>query len=398
MHPSLSAILSAHLLDRSGGFRKKVLASARRKAEADFWDRDRIEAAQTQSLAILLRHAAGSVDAWREHLPASDEINTTNARALLGQLPVMTRQQIQESSERYQASNVSPTFTNSTGGSTGTPMNFKIDRQRQIEGEASHIWANGLSGWRYGERIAMLWGADQDVQSARSSLRNRIENIRWFNAFNMGEGRMKQFHQELSTFRPHLLVAYAGSAFLFARFLEAEKCRPTYPLRGIVTSAEVITETMRDKVQTVFGKPVFDRYGSREFGPVAAESTAHAGLHVNELDVLNEIDSPDPYRQPGPLRITYLKNHAMPFIRYETGDLARFAPDATSSCGRRTIRLAPIVGRESDTIRTASGELIHGEYFTHLLYGVDAVKQFQFVQESLTEYRLLLVGRRDRDK
>ena len=44
-------------------------------------------------------------------------------------------------------------------------------------------------------------------------------------------------------------------------------------------------------------------------------------------------------------------------------------------------------------IRTASGKLIHGEFFTHLLYGSPA-REFQFVQQSMGDYELLVTGDR----
>jgi len=185
-------------------------------------------------------------------------------------------------------------------------------------------------------------------------------------------------------------VAYAGSIDVYARFLEKKGVHPAYPARAIVSSAEMLIPTTRRTVESVFEKPVFDRYGNREFGAIATECSEHAGLHVNESDFILEIDSPDPWHQPGRLLVTYLRNAAMPFIRYDTGDLARFESVEPCACGRSTLRLAAIAGRSSDTIRTASGKLIHGEYFTHLLYQIPGVQEFQFVQETLNEYRLLI--------
>ena len=42
-----------------------------------------------------------------------------------------------------------------------------------------------------------------------------------------------------------------------------------------------------------------------------------------------------------------------------------------------------MVGRSSDIIRAANGDLIHGEFFTHLFYGHNEVRQFQVHQTSL---------------
>ena len=274
-------------------------------------------------------------------------------------------------------------------------MQFKVDADTQVARESSLMWANSLAGWCPGKKVAMLWGSDRDVKSAsaraRLGLRWWIENMRWYNAFDMGEKRMAEFHRELSSFQPHLLVAYAGSVLVLARFLKERGIVPEYPSGAIVSSAEVLTFSMRRLVEEVFGKPVFDRYGNREFGAVAAECPAHQGLHINEADCIVEIDSDDPFKKEGRILVTYLRNRAMPFIRYDTGDMGRLESSGPCGCGRTTWRLAAVTGRQSDTIRTAAGDLIHGEYFTHLLYDIPGVREFQFVQESETRYTMRLV-------
>jgi phenylacetate-CoA ligase len=149
-------------------------------------------------------------------------------------------------------------------------------------------------------------------------------------------------------------------------------------------------------VEQVFGVSVYDRYGNRECGAIASECAHHDGLHVNESDCLIEIDSPDPFHIPGQILVTYLRNFAMPLVRYETGDVAKFSSRDVCACGRTTLRLSHVLGRQSDAIRTAHGTLVHGEFFTHVLYGSDAVREFQFIQESLESYTLRLVADRVR--
>ena len=108
---------------------------------------------------------------------------------------------------------------------------------------------------------------------------------------------------------------------------------------------------MRTVIERVFERPVFDRYGNREFGAIAAECDAHAGLHLNLGDMIVDVDSPDPYTEPGALVVTYLRNGAMPFLRYKTGDLGLLAPPGSCCCGRTTPRMLSVKGRESDTAR-----------------------------------------------
>lgn len=395
MNPSASSLLSRLLLDRAHGHRRHVLESFSQALRADTLDPEERRAAQDRRLAELLEYAATRVPFYRGRI-SSHPVASARARDVLRGLPIVTRADIQADPRAFFAEDVEHFREDATGGSTGTPMRFRVDRATQQAREASLYWSDSLAGWRYGERIAMLWGSDKDVktasQLARAEFRWWIDNRRWYNAFNMGEAEMARFHKGMQRFRPHIVVAYAGSMEVYARYLEAHGLRPDYPLRAIICSAEVLTPKARETIERVFGKPVFNRYGNREFGAIAAECEAHEGLHLNERDMIVEIDSPDPEKEPGRLIVTYLHNRAMPFLRYDTGDLARLIPARACPCGRHTLRLAAIVGRASDTIRTAAGKLIHGEFFTHLLYDARRVRAFQFVQESVHDYRLLLVS------
>lgn len=395
MHPGLSSFLSRRLLDRANGHRARVLDLFEACRRADRLSRTELNERRDVALAGLLNHARALVPRIRAVLGGRGSIQPGEAMSALKQLPVMRRSDIQTAPDAFIADGATGLVDDFTGGSSGTPLCFKVDRATQQAREASLYWANSLAGWRYGDRVAMLWGSDRDssaaVRDVRLEARWWLDNMRWYNAFNMGEDRMEDYHYKMSCFRPHLIVAYAGSVFTYARYLEQRNLTPGYPRTSIVSSAEVLTTHMREVVERVFKVPVFDRYGNREAGAIAAECEAHQGLHINEADFVVEIDSPAPCSVPGPLLITYLANRAMPLLRYDTGDLATLLPDPCV-CGRNTVRLSRVVGRQSDTIRTASGKLIHGEYFTHLLYGVPAVREFQFIQESLTAYRLLVVA------
>lgn len=395
MHPDLSAFLSRRLIDRSGGHRAAVLSDFKVQCELNSGSRADIEQVRREQLAALLRRVKRDVPFYRDRMAGGPESTSDSAMNVLATLPVLEREMIQQDPAAFRADGDLTATQDATGGSTGTPMRFWVDRETKVAREASLFWSDSLAGWRYGERIAMLWGSDKDVRTAgaalRSDLRWWLENRRWYNAFDMGPEQMRQYHAAMQRFRPHLLVAYAGSLFRYARFLEAEGLVPGYPERACVSSAEVISSPMRDVIERVFGRPVFDRYGNREFGAIAAECEVHDGLHLNERDMIVEVDSPDPTTEPGPLLVTYLRNKAMPFLRYNTGDLGLLAPPSACACGRTTRRLMPVKGRESDTIVTASGRHIHGEYFTHALYAADAVREFQFVQETLDDYVLKVV-------
>jgi phenylacetate-CoA ligase len=172
--------------------------------------------------------------------------------------------------------------------------------------------------------------------------------------------------------------------------------RPYLSIRphAVKSTAEVLTDEERTTIEQAFRCPVYNFYGSREVNNLAAECPAHKGLHVNALtryiEVVDETGKPLGPLQPGRILVTDLTNYAMPFIRYEIEDIGTWS-GAQCKCGRPFPVLANVLGRKTDFIVTPSGKLIHGEYFTHLFYGMPAVSQFQLVQDSLDHVRMEVV-------
>lgn len=395
MNVALSAFLSRHLIDRRGRHRQRVLAAWAEKRTAEYWSPVERRAHLDERLAALLRHCAVHVPFYRQQLKSCEDISPATAFDVLKTLPVISRRHIQEEPDAFWAEGVTVAADDATGGSTGTPMQFKVDRSTQIARESSLMWADSLAGWQLGERTAMLWGSDKDVRAAahslRLALRWRIENRRWYNAFQMSERDRGRYHRALERFRPHYLVAYASALHAFAEFLSDHQIKPSYPLRALISSAEMLPDSVRSRIEKIFEIPIFDRYGNREFGAIAAECSEHRGLHLNPTDLILEHlpgdEEPAGYR----VVITYLHNYAMPFVRYDTGDLAEL-DESPCPCGRSTGRLLRIVGRVSDMIRLPNGAYVHGEFFTHLLYDTTGVRNFQFVQEAPKSFVLRVVA------
>ena len=162
------------------------------------------------------------------------------------------------------------------------------------------------------------------------------------------------------------------------------KIRP----RGIVSSAETLTPEMRKVIEETFHCKVLNRYGSREVGLIASECDKQSGLHINYDNI--HIELVDSHHKPvsdgcsGNILVTDYYNKAMPLIRYELGDVGVMSTKQCE-CGRGLPLLEKVVGRKSDFFKTRDGRLVHGEYFTHLFYGVAGVKQFQVVQTKVDE-------------
>ena len=66
---------------------------------------------------------------------------------VLKSLPVMKREDLQDNMDAYISDVGGPFIDDATGGSSGTPMVFKVDRQTQVAREASLMWSDAMAGW-----------------------------------------------------------------------------------------------------------------------------------------------------------------------------------------------------------------------------------------------------------
>lgn len=126
------------------------------------------------------------------------------------------------------------------------------------------------------------------------------------------------------------------------------------PLRIGIFGAEPWSEEMRQRIESASGIEAFDIYGLAEIiGPgVAAECSAHQGLHVLEDHFLPEIIDPLSGRrlsdgEEGELVLTTLTRQANPMLRYRTGDITALIP-GQCSCGRTLRRIRRISHRNDD--------------------------------------------------
>jgi len=313
----------------------------------------------------------------------------------LKHIPPLTKKDVQEHFDELTAKGISQKNwrENSSGGSTGNPVVLMQDAGYRKEGVAITFVSDMIQGWNYGNRVGYLWGAQRDTKTFKGvvgQLRNYLHNRRIYDSFDMGPAEMRKFHQDLTEFRPHNLIAYASSAFLYASFLLKEGIKPSYPTVSIITSAETLTEEMRLKIEECFGVPVYNRYGSREVGNIASECSCHRGLHLQldkHIEVVDSESGSPLVDKPGKILVTLFSNLAMPLIRYDIGDIG-ILTDAPCECGINSPLLKQVLGRSSDFITSPSGRLIHGEYFTHIFYGHRNIRQFLFVQETRTIFSM----------
>jgi phenylacetate-CoA ligase len=167
------------------------------------------------------------------------------------------------------------------------------------------------------------------------------------------------------------------------------------PLRGLIVSAETLYPHQQALFAEVFRAPIYNFYGSREVPNIAAtcvEQSMHQIADWVLVEFVADATLPAPQ-----LVVTPLECRSMPLIRYANGDLGR-SVDGSCRCGSPYPLMDINVARVVDVFLTPEGKHIYGQFFTHLLYGVRGIKQFQFHQVATDRIRLLIVKDRAFDE
>jgi phenylacetate-CoA ligase len=284
---------------------------------------------------------------------------------------------------------------NSTGGSTGQPLRLLQSHLTRTLSMANRLRCCRWYGVPRGSRIAFIWGAERDLspREAFHGWRGRLLGECALNAFHLDEPRCREFLAILEEWKPAIIYGYATALARFARHLREHSRRLRHAPIAVHSTAEVLSSADRQVIEEELRGPVFDYYGSRDAGAIAGECRARAGLHtfsdLTHVEVIRDDGNPSAAGEVGEVVVTNLHEHAMPLIRYRTGDRAAFLA-RRCSCGLGYPLLSSLEGRVGDFIRAPAGHEIHGEFFTHLFYGIDKVARFQVRQTGLASLLILV--------
>jgi phenylacetate-CoA ligase len=356
---------------------------------------------QLRRLRTLLLHAFENCPFYRERFNRAD-FDPKKVQTLqdIRSLPILTKQDIQKNKMQMKAINYTDKMLseNKTGGSTGQPLYFYLDKDRVCSRRAATFRHNRWTGWDIGTRTATLWGHRGDMtgfESMKARARNfLLDRTIFLDTSSITKARLEDFKSKLKRFNPEVYIAYANSIYLFARYLKETGATDYHHPGAIITTAEVLGPEQRDLIENVFECRVFDRYGSRETSVIASECEKHNGLHIcAETFIVEFIKDNQAVKsgQLGKIVITDLLNYGMPFIRYQIED-AGIPSEETCSCGRGLPLMKMTAGRVTDFLVTPDGRIISGAALTiYLIANAPGVAQAQLVQEKINEIKFKIV-------
>jgi len=347
---------------------------------------DDIRCLQSAKLKVLLRHAWHNVPFYRRRLEnAGIQDLGDDTWAMLARLPLLSKDEIRTSiSAMTWHEAPGGVFPHDTGGSSGEPLTFVVDRRRQGYDQAARIRTHRWFGVDLGDHELLLWGSPIERQRTDEikSLRDAVCNQRLLDAFRMSPARVDEYFDEWDRFRPTCLFGYPSS---IALFVERARLRQRQldgsRLRAVFVTGEVCMPDDREAIESHFGVPVADGYGSREGGFIAHQCPK-GGMHITAENIIVEVVRDGravEAEETGEIVITHLDAYAMPFIRYRTGDVGRLLR-GRCACGRGLPLMDVVQGRTTDFLYLPDGTVKHALSVIYPLRQTPGVRRFQVTQ------------------
>ncbi len=371
-----------------------ILGTLEQIEAAPFRSPEEIREKQFCDIRALLAHAEKLVPYYRTLFRnigvRSEEIRTWED---FSRLPILTKDIIREQERNLIREDVAVEKLQKhfSGGSTGVPLKFFRSREYMVNSDAGTYRNLEQCGWRPGEMVAFFWGGSDKLygmSKVEFEVRQFIRRMYQFDPFFAGEKDMERWVGIFARIQPRVILGYASTIALFAFFLE-RRGKKISGVKGAFTTAEKLYKPQREVIERVFGCKVFDCYGSSEVQNIAAECTL-GKMHINADYVALEEDRVEG-EGPRPFLVTSLQNYSMPFIRYRNEDCGYLSSE-TCTCGNHFPLMRLEIARTSDNFVFPGGRVVHGEFFTHLMYGSSGIVTFQFHQTAVDEIILYIVA------
>ncbi len=219
----------------------------------------------------------------------------------------------------------------------------------------------------------------------------RDRNYLGFSKLDLTYEKMIEYYKLLMDFKPVWMMLQPSIAYMMAEIVRREDLPPLSSLRYLELSGEYLFDEYRKEIDEVFGVKSVNMYGCNETNCAAIE-LEDGKLHVLKENVYVEVikNGKPVFDEEGDIYITSLNNHAMPFIRYETGDRGILS-DVDGD-----LVLDVKTGRVSEYILLENGERLNSytisgamEYTNEDMQNV--IKQYQAVQTGIDEFRMTMV-------
>jgi phenylacetate-CoA ligase len=309
----------------------------------------------------------------------------------LNRLPLISRNEILRSPEDFLScrGRRNQWFHSRTSGSTGEPLDSYFDPHSWIVSKYALKMRRVMTlKPRPGSRIAIVEACsagaiEEHERNQRTLWDGVLFNRKYLSVFDPPGAHL----EVLERFRPDFIYGFPSYFKALGKELEGFSRKP-FQVKALMTSSELLSDSLRSSIEGSFGSKVQDVYGSTEFKEVAWQCAKGNGYHMNMENVMVELideKTGAPASREGEIVLTTLSNRAMPLLRYRTGDRARWK-EGDCPCGRGLLMIDKIEGRIADYLTIPGLGQISPYAMTMTLEQFPGIRKYQIVQ--MADYSL----------
>lgn len=371
----------------------------------DQWTIQELAAFQHQRLRSVVKHAVNHSEFYRDLYAHIDP----HKPFLLEQLPVLDKKTMMDNFDRVvtdpqlKLSEVEDHLTHlkrdeyylgkyrvlSTGGSTGLTGIFVYSRKEWITILATMQRMGRYMGLgpRLPNRLKMSTIGAHHPRHGSSRIPESMDFGLAVIQRLEATDTIDNLTTYLNAFQPEVLFAYPSIGALLA--LEQIEGHLRISPRVVVTSAEVCTDDMKQKMKTAWKTTPFNTYAMTEVPFFSTNCSLDRGIHIFEdlaiLEVVDEHNRRVPDGELGhKILITNLFSYTQPLIRYEITDMLRMSKEPCP-CGLPFRLIEHIEGRCDDILELegvhCALKQIHPIAFRSSLGVIHELRQYQVVHK-----------------
>ena len=320
-------------------------------------------------------------------------------------LPILNKRNYQQGLENVLSNEYKnkKIYISNTSGSSGHPFYFAKNKSAHALDWALIENRYNWHGINLNSKQARFYGMPlEGLNYYKERLKDKIMNRIRFPIFDLSDKNLKRSINTIIKSNVEIVYGYADSLVLVSKYLLKnglllkEQCRS---LKYCISTAELLTDQKREIVTKGFGVPVINEYGSSETGLIAFEN-ANKELLLSEETLYYEIIGNlniKSHDSSGNIILTDLDNKAMPFIRYNIGDIGSIRDKNTLNDKYKI--LDNLLGRENDMILLPSGKKSPGLTFYYIsrsiLESSGSLKEFIIRQTSKNTFIFDIVSDND---
>jgi len=328
---------------------------------------DELEAYKLKKLTELLVEAGKFVPYWRALFKKLDyepsEIKTIDE---IQELPLLNKNIIKENYKEFISEKVdieAITYM-TTGGSTGSPLKILMDREYRSRSHAATRYYLMKAGITPGiERGVRLHGNLISNNSQNEEKYWIVEGSRLtMSVSDISMKNCSEYMRAIREFKPNYIHAYSSALALLVGY--ADQLGEKFPssIKNIFCDSETTYSWQRELILKSMNARFYNIYGHTEGAGMAITFPDSKNLEAMPIGIMEILDTNGKVlkkaEDEGEIVVTGFNNKIMPFIRYQTFDIAVIGSLDKSNLRPFRPIISSVKGRVQDYLVTKDETLV----------------------------------------